>query len=325
MNQALQARCEMFIKARDTIKNAFRWESGYITPVCANLFCARDILPEEDRLRACRDRINQSTGVFSSFRGYIRTPLACMLSMEADPEGKLRQALNMYQALKQHFFGSDYLALAAFLLTDYDCTEERLSRGKRLYRMMKDEHPFLTSSEDSIFAVLMAWSGQSDSALIADMEACYRILRDRFRDSDCVQTVTHILAMEEGAASDKCGRVFELYDAVGRQGGKYGKHYELPTLAALAMLKGDPEDLARSMMEADAFLAAQKGYGFWGLDRKKRLMHAAMIVSDGLVPNGAVDRAALTGTLSLVIAQQIAMCAAMASAAAASSAASSSH
>ncbi len=321
MKDALQARCGRFIEIRDLIRETFKWESSYIPPVCANLFCARDIVPEAEKLRACRDLINRNTGIFSSFRGNIRIPLACMLSMEADPEGKFQQAQELYKGLKQYFFSSDYLALAAFLLTDYDCTEERLSRGKAIYRRMKDEHPFLTSSEDSIFAVLMAWSDQDDDTMINDMEACYRLLKDRFHDSDCVQTMTHILAMEKGNAVTKCDRVFTLYDTIAKHGGKYGKHYELATLAALAMLNADPDALAQDMMEADAFLAAQKGYGFWGIDAKKRLMHAAMIVSDEYVPRDAVDRAALTGTISLIIAQQMAMCAAVA----ASSAVAASH
>ncbi len=325
MKELLQTRCAQFIKARDMIRQTFRWESSYIPPVCANLFCAKGILPDEGRLRECRDLINRNTGVFSSFRGHIRIPLACMLSLETDPEEKFRQAQELYQGLKEYFYSSDYLALAAFLLTDYDCSDEKLSRGKKIYRMMKEEHPFLTSSEDSIFAVLMAWSNQPDEAMIEDMENCYRILKERFHDSDCVQTMTHILAMENGEASAKCDRVFALYDAIERNGGKYGKHYELATLAALAMLNADPEEMAGEIMDADSFLAGQKGYGALGLDKKTRMMHAAMIVSDEYAPREAVDRAALTGTVSLMIAQQMAVCAAMVSATAASSAAASAH
>ena len=80
-----------------------------------------------------------------------------------------------------------------------------------------------------------------------------------------------------------------------------------------------------AMMDVDAFLAEQKGYGFWGVDRKTRLMHAAMIVSDKYAPREAVDTAALTGTIALLIAQQMALCAIMVSTTAASAAASSSH
>ncbi len=324
MKESLQRRCSRFIEARDRIKAAFRWENSYIPPVCANLFCARDLQPDENRMRECRDLINRNTGLFSSFRGNIRIPLACLLSMEADPDTKLRRAQEIYQALRQFFHSSDYLALAAFLLTEYDCSEEKLSRGKNIYRMMKDAHPFLTSSEDSIFAVLMAWSDRPDEVLIGDMETCHGILKERFRDSNCVQSMTQILAMEGGDAAAKCGKVFALYDAIERQGKKYGKHHELATLAALAMPDADPEELARDIAEADSFLETQKGYGFWGVDKKARLMHAAMIVSDEYVPHENAERAALTGTIAMVIAQEMAMCAAIAAGAAAS-AASSSH
>ena len=313
MRNSLQELCNRFIVARDIINDTFRWESSYRPPVCANLFCTKGIVPHAEKLRGCRDLINRKTGIFSSFRGHIRIPLACMLSMEDDPEKKFSKAQDVYEALREQFYGSDYLALAAFLLTEYDCSEERITRGKRIYRLMKDEHPFLTSSEDSIFAVMMAWSELSDEDLITDMETCYRILKERFHDSDCVQTMTHILAMEKGDADTKCKKVFTLYDMIERNNGKYGKHHEMATLAALAMLNADPEVLARDIMDVDAFLARQKGYGFWGIGKKTRLMHAAMIVSDEYVPHEAVETAALTGTISLIIAQQMAMCAIMAS------------
>ena len=94
------------------------------------------------------------------------------------------------------------------------------------------------------------------------------------------------------------------------------------------------------VMEADAFLASQQGYGALSLDRKTRLMHAAMLVSDDMLlrqrlagetdPSLAAQSAAtalsgtpLAGTLALMVAQQAAMCAVMASTAA--TAASASH
>ena len=323
MKDSLKELCNQFIVARDIVQNTFKWDSSYIPPVCANLFCAQGITPDAGRLRRCRDLINQNTGIFSSFRGHVRVPLACMLSMEDDPEEKFSKALDVYRTLREQFSSSDYLALAAFLLTEYDCSEERIARGRRIYRLMKNEHPFLTSSEDSIFAVMMAWSDQSDEDLIADMEACYRLLKTRFHDSDCVQTMTHVLAMEKGDSNAKCEKVFTLYDAIERNNGKYGKRHEMATLAALAMLNLDPDVLAQDMMEVDAFLSRQKGYGFWGIGRKTRLMHAAMIVSDEYMPHDAVDTAALTGTIALIIAQQMAMCAILASTTASSAAAAS--
>ena len=183
MKDTLQELCSRFIEARDTIRETFRWENSYLPPVCANLFCAKGVAPDTDRLRSCKDLINHNTGIFSSFRGNIRIPLACMLSMEEDPEAKFSKAQEVYQALRTTFASSDYLALAAFLLAEYDCSEERVARGKGIYKLMRKEHPLLTSSEDSIFAVMMAWSEQSDEDLISDMETCYRLLKERFHDS----------------------------------------------------------------------------------------------------------------------------------------------
>ena len=71
--------------------------------------------------------------------------------------------------------------------------------------------------------------------------------------------------------------------------------------------------MAEDMKDVDAFLDQQKGYGFFGIDRKTRLMHAAMIVSDEYMPRGEVDTAALSGTIAMLIAQQIATCAIIAS------------
>ena len=115
-----------------------------------------------------------------------------------------------------------------------------------------------------------------------------------------------------------------LYDQIERTIGKYGRHHELATLAACAMLDEDPAAMAEDMKDVDAFLDQQKGYGFFGIDRKTRLMHAAMIVSDEYMPRGEVDTAALSGTIAMLIAQQIATCAIIASTTA-TTAASSSH
>jgi len=119
------------------------------------------------------------------------------------------------------------------------------------------------------------------------------------------------------------GRMLTIYDRLLDAGGRYGKSYQLPTLAAMAGLDADPETLVREMLEADRFLADQKGYGVLGLDRRTRMMHAAMLVSDAYSPRAQVDTAAMAGTISLIAAQQAAMCAVIASTSATAASASS--
>ena len=326
MTGDLQRICERFIENRDRVKAAFKWDSSLIYPACANLFCAVGKEADADRLAACRQLIKEHTGIFSNFRGNVRPALICMLSMEEDAESKLSRVLDTYQLLKQEFWGSSYLALVAYFLTDLAGEADAAAyaaRGRTLYRRMKKEHPFLTSEEDSVFAVMMAVSEKSDDALIEDMEACYQLLKRRFHSANAVQTASHVLALADGTPEEKAGRVIELYDALLRAGSKYGRDYELAVLAALAIQRAEISQLADDITEADAFLAGQPGYGFFGAGRRARLMHAAMIASDSRAPAIHVDAAAMTGTLAMIAAQQTALCATMAGASAAASAAAS--
>ena len=326
MKDSLRILCDQFAANRQTVKSVFKMENSAIYPVCANLFCARGRTADADALVRAREVIKAHTGVFSGFRGNIRPALASLLAMSDRPEELMTRAVENYGQLKENFFGSEFLAMTAFLLADMGRDAADASApGKALYRRMREEHPLLTGSEDSGFAVFLAMSGREEDALVSDMEQIYRQLRTRFRSGDSMQTVSHVLTLSPGDPEVKTQRLFDLYDAIGRAGGKYGKYYHMGTLAALSMLDADPDTLAADIMDVNAALEGQKGYGFFGLDRRDRLMHAAMIVSDEYTPRDTVDQAALTGTLSMILAQQMAVCAACAAAAASSASSSSAN
>lgn len=328
MKAELQALCDLFIVNRNIAKEAFKWDYSAVYPLCANIFCARGMTADPEKLQQCKEIIKSQTGVFSNFRGNLRPALAAMLAAGERPEEKMSMAFENYRILKQDFWGSEYLALAAFLLTDianpYQ-VEEKAGRGKAIYQRMKKEHPFLTSSEDSVFAVMMAFSEKTDDELIEDMEACYQALKAKFSIGNTLQTVSHVLAMAPGAPAEKADRVISLFEALWNADVKYGKYYELSTLAALAVMDVDLPTVTEEIREADEFLASQKGYGFFGPGRGVRAMHAAMIVSDQYAAREQVDTAAMAGTLAMIIAQQMATMAVIASTTASSAAASSSN
>ena len=339
MRESLQRLCDDFIANHAVVKRQFGLESSYIYPVCANMFCARGVPARAESLAACKALLKQKTGVFSNFRGNLTAPISCMLAAGPSPEARMDQALANYTALKEHFWGSEYLALAAFLLADMGIGQraaDKIARGKDLYDRMKKEHPFLTSGEDSVFAVLMAFSDKSDDALIADMESCYTLLKKRFSSSNDVQAMSHVLALAAGDPAEKTARLIELFDAIHAAGGKYGRHYELATLAAVSILEADLSQIVEDMLAVDGFLSGQKGYGFFAMDRKTRMMHAAMLVSDEycardtaftalltgslseMASQTAAQNAIMTSTMAMLAAQQAAMCAMMTSAAASS-------
>ena len=327
MNSSVQSLCEQLVRARDTIKGIAKWDSALLYPACANLFCVSGRTPDENALISARDMIKSNTGFFSAFRGNVRLPIVCLLSMEQAPEERLRRTLDSYRVLKSRFFSSDYLALAAWFLSDEDGSEtERVAlRARTMYDRMKKEHPFLTGSEDSVFSVLLARSERDDDVLIGDMEESYAILKGHFRDSNSIQSVSQCLALDPRAPKEKASRVTELYDALLVRGIKYSRYGELSVLASLALADADIGTLAEETREADEALSAEKGWhGFFSYSRRTRAMHAVMLAADLHTPSDRAGQTALSSALSSVLAQQAMMCACVA-ATSAVSAASSSH
>ena len=128
---------------------------------------------------------------------------------------KMEKAKQIYGVMKNYFFGSEYLAYVSLLLTDMielDKIDKIAERSMRIYDLMRKEHPFLTGTEDSIFAALLAFSEKSDEQLVEEMERVYNYFRKKF-GSNAVQSVSHVLALTDGDADVKCKRVEFLWDS----------------------------------------------------------------------------------------------------------------
>ena len=324
MRTTLEQLCNNFISNRDTIKSVLKWENDQIIAASATSFLNHGVLADATKLEECKKLLKDSTSAFSNFRGNVEVPMIAQLALADVPADKMKKTLEIYETLKQEFRGSEYLVLAAAVMADMVAEEQAVKmaeKARTIYNKMKKDHPFLTSAEDSVYAVLMAVSEKSDAALMEEMEVCYKKLKETFSASNEVQALAHVLSIAEGSAEEKCNNVVALYEALKDAGVKYGKYYELVVLASLAMLPVEQSILVEDIKAVDDFLTEQKGYGFFGLDKKTRLLHAAMIVSCDYVKNDNKDVAAMTGTLAAVAAQQAAICAVMMSSVVASAAA----
>ncbi|HRR77794.1 MAG TPA: DUF4003 family protein, partial [Ruminococcus sp.] len=191
-------------------------------------------------------------------------------------------------------------------------TENAAIRGKAIFKLMKKDHPWLTSSEDCVMAGLMSRSDRADNELLEDAENCFNILKKKFSDKNALQTVSQILALSKENSETKSQRLIQLFDLLKASGRSYGKNYHLSTLAAVSLLSNNIQELAATICEADDILSEAKGYkGIFGTDKKIRLMHAAMITADLYQPADNTNIAASTSALVLIAAQEAAMCAAI--------------
>ncbi len=328
MTETLKKRCELFIENYNTIRSGFVWENSYLYPICANVFTEKNKRVDAAWLKECVSVLKQKTGLFSNFRGISRLVIASFLAVSEQPERKMEQTLQVYQLLKEHFWASDYLPVAALIVENLAQPAEYkhvAMRTREIYNQMKNEHPFLTSSEDSTLAAVLALSEKSNEQLIHDMEQCYQLLKPNFFTGNSVQSLSHVLALGEGLPDAKCRKLMELFELFKREGCKYGTSYELPTLGVLALLEVDAKTLVSEITEVDAYLKTQKGFGMFGIGAKQRLMYAGMLVADNYInaEQSTLTTAAINSVVAIVIAQQVAICAAIAASSAAAASASS--
>ncbi|MBS7525192.1 DUF4003 domain-containing protein [Fusibacter paucivorans] len=324
MRNSLSTLCDHFIENRDNIKKTFNWESAYLIPICAAMFANERQKPDANKMKHCRDILKEQVGLFSNFRGTGKLVMITMMAIDHNPEHKLENALEVYSSLKKHFFTSQYLPLVSMMITNmagsvrYDTIA---ARTRHIYELMKHDHPFLTSSEDSVFAALLAMSELTDEQIVEETKRCYDCLKPEFFSGNAVQSLSHVLALCEGIAEDKCRKTLTLFNALKERGRKYGTNYELATLGVLAMIPADEASVIDDILSVDRFLSEQKGYGIFGIDKKQRLMHAGMLVTSDYigVPDGLTSSTAVNAAMSLIAAQQAAMCAVIASTSAAAS------
>ncbi len=328
MRESLNKKCELFISNRDAVKSSFPMENSYMHAICASYFMNREVLATAEGLKSGRKMLKKRVNAFSNFRGAVELSIVAMLCLDGGGEARIDDAVKVNSLLKKKFpFSGEYLPVAAMMIAQSvseDKWGETAERSRRIYDMMKKAHPFLTSSEDCVFAAMLAMSPRSDDELIREVETCYNILKERFSDRNAVQSLSHVLALSDsdrGSAADKCRDTIRLFDFLKEKKHKYGTGYELSTLGVLATLPCGIDETVRDLLEVSDFLKTQKGYGFWGFDRVQRMMHAGMIVtSEHIGASDTMEGAAVNGTISMIAAQHAATCAAISVSIAASTA-----
>ena len=320
MRESLKNKCRLFIDNRDAFKRAFPAGNSYLYPSCAAIFTNADRLADVDTLKEARRILRSRVNAFSNFRSSCELPIIAMLAISDEPEKRIDETVRVYGLLKEHFWGSEYLPLAAMIISrsvSDKAYDEVCARTKQIYNVMKKEHPMITSSEDCVPSALFAISGMSDMEIVRETEICYDNLKKKFGSGNFLQSLSQVLALSNDGlrtASDKCRDTSRLYDLLKEKKYRYSKSYDLASLGVLAMLDRGQDETVRDLIEVSDFLKTQYGYGFWGVGAQQRLAHAAMIVT------GECAGASLTlsgtiagGAVSMIAAQQAAISAAIVS------------
>ena len=329
MREEVRRRCELLIQNRDTVQEAFKWGNGLLNLSAAYMITSKEKHADVDKLKLCKGLIKEKTSMFSNFKGNAHCAITAMLAVSPSSETLLEDGLQVHKMFKGKLWDSAYLPMAAMSiarLAAKERYEEIVEKTKEIYDRIKKDHPFLTSAEDSSFCALLALSEKSVEELVTEAERCYRFLTEHTRyPKNSVQSLSHVLALYDGNAEEKCEKTMELYETLRACGLKYGTNYELSMLGILAMANENYEALALDMEEVSAWLSKQKGFGFWGyVTVKQRLMFAGMLLQEQEGQKEVSETALLQSSIATVVAQEAAMMAVIAaSSASAASAANS--
>ena len=211
---------------------------------------------------------------------------------------------------------SSYSVLAAMLIHDQAKPEDYMhyaSLTKLIYQRMKEKHRFLTGEDDIGFAALLAVSGIDLDHLELEISECYELLKEEKMPFDARQELSHILAMDMGAPTQKVAKVKALFEEFKRRKKKYGRSYEFVSLGSLALLDLDVSELCDMVIEVEEWLKVQDGFHGLACDRATRLMIAADFVVETFKPEDyEMDSVLQYITMKIAIAQQAAAAAAAA-------------
>ncbi len=332
MNETLRNKLDLFAENKEIIAKGFKWDNSFLYPACSLIYTNKGLQADVERLKHCCDIIKRNTGAFSSFRGIAKLALATNLSIEENPDEMFERYIKAHDCLKG-LFGlsvSPYLPFAAAVMAKLSSSDEyeyTAEKAGRIFKLIKQDHPILTSGEDAAYAVLFAlgnvWGNASEAA--AEVERCYQKIKALCFSSNSIQSLAFVLALSPENSDIKCSRTLELFNAFKENGHKYGTGYELSSLGILATSIRELQPVVHEICQADDYLKEWKGFSNFRFGAKMRLMYASVLTASEYSMNAD---ACLTNTVnsvtSMVIAQQAALMSAVVASSAAASASSSS-
>ncbi|MBR3307511.1 MAG: DUF4003 family protein [Lachnospiraceae bacterium] len=311
MNVTLKAKCELFADNYTLIHNDFKWEYDIMNIVAASIYTNAGMKADIQKMKDCKRILKEKQSIFSDLRGTVELALLAKMAVSSVPENYLDEVINVYGKIKKgKIFTTDYMVLSAMIICDQRKAlqaEEIIEKTKKIIKLMKKEHPILTGSEDIPFATLMAMMPTEESKLIADMEECFDVLKKKFPfHKDSVQGLCQVLTLSNMAGEDKCKKASDIFDALKKEGIKYGKSTELAALGALVDVDIDPALMAKEIEEASDLLKKHKGFGNFSLGKETRAMFAALLVAeDHAADKYGSTSTALGGAVAILIAEEI--------------------
>lgn len=313
MREIVEKRSELLATNQAIMNKSFILEHSLTNAVVAASFAEEDRTVDVELIKEAKKVLKEKTGVFSDFRSYNEITVSARMALSGNPEKYINELIEVYNKLqKGKIFGSSYRVLAAMSICDqgkYSEADSLIEKTNEILKGMKKVHPFITSDEDTCFAVLLAMTDKSVEEILTELEESYQIMKKNFAFHDnAVYSLTQVLTAYEGSAEEKCDKALKLFNAFKAAGAKYGKGYEFASLGSLIDIDADEEELVSEIIDVAEYLKGKKGFGMLDMGKETRLMFGTMLVSGAYLSGDyAANSSAIGSDIGRIVALQTAI------------------
>ena len=314
MKDLLLKECDLLVKNRVAIRKSFFLEKELMSVAAALVFTTEGREADIDKMKSCRKLLNKKTRLLSNLRDIVELVLVSKMALAESPEKYLEDFIAVYnKIIKGKFLENDYMALASILILDHglqDECDEIITRANEITKRMNSDHPILTAADDTSFIMFLAITRKNVDAVLSDLTEGFTYLTKTCKskiNDDPAYELCEVLAVSYGDMLEKCDKAMRIYKALDKKGSDYGSGYVVSSLGTLIDIDIEPDKLADEIVEAEVYLKSQKGFGEASMDRKTRVMYAALLASDVYGKNqAATGNSVISNTMSIVWAKKIA-------------------
>lgn len=299
-------RYERYVEALDAIKDATKWElTDDFRRLMAIHYAIHDTPFEASRFSNARDTLKQKTKMFSKFRGSQNLVWLSFLDAKYEDIGTaIDEALRLDTLLdRKHFRFSSLRPFLANQLINVEEPERRLNEATDLYQTFKQHHPWLTSEEDLLSALVLVQAFDDVIDLNERIEQHYSLLKDRLPKSNELQLVSHLLTFSESAPEEAVSRLLAWKSQLDEVQLSTRREH-LPALALLSIVAEPNADAVHAIQE---IVDAEKDKQRW-FNTHSVLVALQLVAADHIT--GEANDLLLHGTFAHLLAMQQAMTAA---------------
>ncbi|WP_418201441.1 DUF4003 family protein [Alkalihalobacterium sp. APHAB7] len=322
--EPLQQKVEQYIDGYKQLKSALKWKvSDKTLMMVASIYVVNNKTLNISQFTELSEHIKSQVGLLSTLRGYQRFTIAAMLDVRFEnPNAKFEEFIDLYEQLIQGGFKRDsfsYIAAMILLTNDPDGSDHResIERALAIYKGMKAQHFFLTSTVDYPLAVLLA-KVDTDIQILLDLTKTYydELSKHGFRKGNDLQFLSHILSLQyEEKPNVLIERSLNILDKF-KQSRRRLKTMHYPEIGLLALLEDGIQEID-FVLQLEDQLNNEKAFK-WHKDMNF-IMAVNFLMTDKMKESMILETGIFTTFEALMQAQQAAMIAAVTSVSVASS------